>query len=132
MKIRRARGEVVMTRVGHFDIMSEQPEQTIQFCTKVFGWKFDKWDGPMEYWLITTGDPSQPGIDGGLGRGKPVGQIVLTLTPVKVDPVLKEALAAGGKVAQPKGAIPGVGWYAAIRGPDGNLFGLMESDPAAR
>ncbi len=121
-----------MPRVGHFSIMSEQPEKTIQFCTKVFGWKFDKWNGPMEYWLITTGDPSQPGIDGGLSRGKPVDQVVLTVTSVQMDAVLKAAVDTGGAVVQPKGAIPGVGWYAEVRTPDGNRFGLMESDPAAR
>jgi predicted enzyme related to lactoylglutathione lyase len=121
-----------MPRVAHFEIMSEQPEKTIQFWTKVFGWKFTKWNGPMEYWLITTGDPSQPGIDGGLSRGKPVDRIVLSVSPVKLDSVLKAAVAAGGAVAQPKGPIPGVGWFAAIRGPDGNLFGVMEDDPTAK
>jgi len=121
-----------MPRVSHFEIMSEQPEKSVQFYTKVFGWRFQKWDGPMEYWLITTGDPAQPGIDGGLGRGKPVDQVVLTVTSVKLDATLKAAVAAGGTIAKPKGAIPGVGWYATIRGPDGNLFGLMEDDPSAK
>lgn len=121
-----------MPRPSHFDLMSEQPEQTVEFCTKVFGWEFRKWEGPMEYWLIMTGDPAAAGIDGGLGRGKPVDQVVLTLSPVKLDAVLAAAQAAGGTVAQPRGPIPGVGWFAAVRSPDGNLFGLMEEDPAAK
>jgi len=121
-----------MPRPAHFDLMSEQPEQLVEFCSRVFGWKFRKWNGPLEYWLIMTGDPAEPGIDGGLGRGKPVEQVVLTITPVKLDPTLAAATTAGGTVAQPKGAIPGVGWYAAVRSPDGNLFGLMEDDPAAK
>lgn len=40
--------------------------------------------------------------------------------------------AAGAAVAQPRGPIPGVGWYAVVRSPDGNLFGLMQDDPNAK
>jgi predicted enzyme related to lactoylglutathione lyase len=61
-----------MSRVVHFDLMSEQPEKLAEFCTKALGWNVKKWDGPMEYWLAGTGESSRPGIDGGIGRGKPV------------------------------------------------------------
>lgn len=122
-----------MARVGHFDIMSEQPEKTIEFMSKVFGWTFRKWDGPMEYWLVGTGADSEPGIDGGLGRGKPVmSDVVLTITGVKLDATVKAVESAGGKVLRPRMPIPGVGWYAGIQCPDGNIFGLMEDDPAAK
>ena len=48
-----------MPRVIHFDLMSEQPETLVEFCTKAFDWKIVKWDGPMEYWLVGTGDRSE-------------------------------------------------------------------------
>jgi uncharacterized protein len=122
-----------MSRVGHFDIMSEQPETTIEFFSNVFGWTFHKWDGGFEYWLIKTGEPGEPGINGGLGRGKPVTQdLVLTITVAGLDATLEQVRAAGGKVLRPRMPIPGVGWYAGIQAPDGNIFGLMEDDPAAR
>src|SRR5512137_10683 len=109
-----------MPRVGHFDIMSEQPERTIEFFSKVFGWKFHKWGGPMEYWLVGTGEDAEPGIDGGLGRGKPVtSDVVLTITGIKLDATLKAVEAADGKVLRPRVAIQGVGWYAGIQAPDG-------------
>jgi hypothetical protein len=69
---------------------------------------------------------------GGIGRGKPVDQVVLTLDASDLDAAMAKAVAAGAKVVQPRGPIPGVGWYAAVRVPDGNLFGLMQDDPAAR
>lgn len=120
-----------MPRVIHFDLMSEQPEKLVAFCTEVFGWKIVKWDGPMEYWLVGTGDRAKEGIDGGIGRGKPVDQVVLTLDAPDLDALLARSVAAGARVAQPRGPIPGVGWYAAVQSPDGNLFGLMQDDPAA-
>ena len=86
----------------------------------------------MEYWLAGTGDRSKPGIDGGIGRGKPVDQVVLTLDTADLDAAVAKAFAAGAKVVQPRGPIPGVGWYAAVQAPDGNLFGLMQDDPGAK
>src|SRR5206468_9528940 len=55
----------IMARVVHFEIQAEKPERAIAFYTKLFGWKFPKWEGPMPYWLITTGE-NEPGINGGL------------------------------------------------------------------
>jgi len=121
-----------MARVVHFDLMSEQPEKLAEFCSKAFGRNVVKWNGPMEYWLAGTGDQAKPGIDGGIGRGKPVDQVVLTLDAADLDAAIARAVAAGAVVAQPRGPIPGVGWYAAVRAPDGNLFGLMQDNPAAK
>ena len=55
-----------MARVVHFEIHAENPERAIQFYQKSFGWEFQKWEGPMDYWLVMTGPKDQPGIDGGL------------------------------------------------------------------
>ena len=56
-----------MPRPIHFEIPAENPQRAMQFYETLFGWKFQKWEGDSDYWLITTGD-SQPGIDGGLMR----------------------------------------------------------------
>ena len=55
-----------MPRPVHFEIPAENPQRAMQFYETLFGWKFQKWDGPMDYWIITTGQPGEPGIDGGL------------------------------------------------------------------
>src|SRR3972149_5570591 len=57
-----------MPRVIHFEIAADDPERAVAFYRKVFGWEIQKWEGPMEYWVITTGPKEEPGIDGGLGR----------------------------------------------------------------
>ena len=44
-----------MPRPIHFEIPADQPERASAFYRDVFGWQFRKWDGPMPYWLITTG-----------------------------------------------------------------------------
>jgi predicted enzyme related to lactoylglutathione lyase len=121
-----------MSRVIHFEIAAKEPEKTIEFYTKVFGWKFENWGGPMEYWMITTGPSDKPGIDGGLSRGEPLDAIVNTIDVESIDKTIKEIEANGGRIIQAKGPIPGVGWYAAFIGPDGNAFGIMQNDPNAK
>src|SRR5256886_17294278 len=55
-----------MNRVTHFEIYTDDPEAVRPFYQDVFGWKFHKFEGgPMEYWLVTTGDDKDPGINGG-------------------------------------------------------------------
>ena len=49
-----------------------------------------------------------------------------------LDSTLGSAIAAGAEVALAKMAVPGVGWLAYVRDPNGNLLGLMQNDPTAR
>ncbi len=53
-----------MPRVIHFEINADNPDRAVKFYSQVFGWKIEKWSGPMDYWLVYTGQGA--GIDGGL------------------------------------------------------------------
>jgi len=123
-----------MSRPVHFDITADDPERAVKFYEKAFGWKITHWEGegPMDYWLITTGE-SQPGIDGGLSR-RDAGAAPATTNTIGVDS-LDDAMAAireaGGEIIQDRMPIPGVGWFAACTDTEGNHFGLMESDESA-
>src|ERR1043165_2576568 len=48
------RKESVMPRVIHFEIHTENPERAMQFYKNLFGWQFQKWEGPMDYWVIRS------------------------------------------------------------------------------
>src|SRR4051812_47810293 len=66
---RRALISGLMNRVNHFEIYTDDPEGVQPFYGEVFGWQFMKFEGgPMEYWLVTTGDDKDPGINGGITR----------------------------------------------------------------
>jgi predicted enzyme related to lactoylglutathione lyase len=122
-----------MPRPVHFDFPADDPERAIRFYSDVFGWKFEKWEGPMEYWLISTGPKEAPGVDGGMGRrGNPDMGVVNTIDVPSVDEYVRKITAAGGKVLQTKMAIPGVGWYATCQDTEGNAFGIMQDDPSAK
>lgn len=129
-----------MPRVIHFEIQADNPDRAIAFYSTLLGWEFKKWEGPMPYWLITTGPASTPGIDGGLlpRRGDPpvpgqsVNAFVCTVDIENLDDLLARVPAAGGQVVVPKMPIPGVGWLAYVTDTEGNILGAMQNDPAAQ
>jgi predicted enzyme related to lactoylglutathione lyase len=122
-----------LPRVVHFEIDAEKPERLVNFYEKVFGWKLMKWEGPMDYWLITTGKEGEPGIDGGLGkRTEPGPHTVNTIDVPSVDEFVKKVEANGGTIVVSKHAVPGVGWLAYFKDPEGNMFGMMQSDESAK
>jgi predicted enzyme related to lactoylglutathione lyase len=127
-----------MPRVVHFEIHASQPQLLIDYYTALFGWKIERW-GPIEYWTIETGPADQPGINGGLvprqgaapSAMQPVGAFVCTVEVTVLDESVDRAVALGGSLALPKMPIPSVGWLAYIKDPDGNILGLMQTDPKA-
>jgi predicted enzyme related to lactoylglutathione lyase len=128
-----------MPRPIHFEIHAEKPERAAAFYSVVFGWHFIKWDGPMPYWLISTGDEG-PGINGGLvlrqgaapAEGQAVNAYVVTVAVESCDFAIGTITTHGGTIAVPKMAVPGVGWLAYAKDTEGNIFGVMQNDPAAK
>ena len=122
-----------MSRVIHFEIPATDPERALQFYQRVFGWKFDKWGGPMEYWLVTTGTDGTPGINGGmLKKPGPVSVTTNTISVDSVDSAVAAVIKAGGKQVMPKSPIPGVGYFAYCEDTEGNMFGVMQADKNAK
>jgi uncharacterized protein len=119
-----------MSRVVHFEIPADNPERVAGFYKKVLGWEIQKWEGPVDYWLISTGKETDPGIHGGIARKKdrPESGILVTAQVDSVDECLKKIVANGGSIVVPKRAIPGVGYQAHFRDPEGNVIGIMEND----
>ena len=122
-----------MPRIIHFDIPADDPARAQKFYQEIFGWKFDKWNGPMEYWMAKTGDDKQPGINGGLAKRMP-GQagVTNTIDVPSVDEFAKKIESKGGKVIVPKMAIPGVGYFAQCLDTEGNVFGIIQMDQNAK
>jgi predicted enzyme related to lactoylglutathione lyase len=120
-----------MPRVVHFELTADDPERATKFYQDVFGWKIDKWDGPEDYWLVTTGEPGTIGIDGGIMRRRDGASVINTVDVDSVDDAVAKITAAGGSVAAPKMAVPGVGYMAYCLDTEGNTFGIMQRDAAA-
>ena len=121
-----------MSRVIHFEIPADNPDRAVEFYRTVFGWEIQKWAGPQEYWLASTGPDSQPGINGGLMRRQhPGAGTCNTIGVISLDQALANITKQGGKVVVPRTAIPGVGYLAYCSDTEGNVFGVMQADNTA-
>ncbi len=119
-----------MARVVHFELPTSDSGASRKFYEEVFGWKLKKWEGPVEYWLVMTGDPGTPGIDGALGgAANDLKGTVNTVGVADLDETLQKVTANGGEVIMPKDEIPGVGWLAYVREPGGAVLGVIQSLP---
>ena len=128
-----------MNRVVHFEIHAKDQDKVQQFYHDVFGWNFQDMGPQMgSYRLINTGSDEAgaawPGINGGLNprqgespiEGQPVNAFVCTITVDNIDETLEKIEKAGGTVATDKMDVPGVGFLAYRKDPDGNLFGVLQ------
>lgn len=124
-----------MPRVVHFEITADDPDRATTFYHEVFGWNVQKWEGPQDYWLLTTGGAQQPGIDGAImrrGESPFAAPVINTIDVSSVDEFVAKVEAAGGTVVAPKMEVPGIGHMAYCRDTEGNTFGIMQLDQAAR
>lgn len=122
-----------MSRVIHFEISLSHPEKSVEFYKKVFNWQINKWDGPEKYWLITTGPDDKPGINGAIFIPKePFVGTVNTVEIESLEEYMEKVKASGGEVVTEKMTIPGLGYFAYCKDPEGVLFGLIQNDPNAK
>lgn len=123
-----------MPRPIHFEIHADDPERAVSFYDAVFGWRIAKWDGPVDYWLVTTGEEDEPGINGAILRrmgGTPgdsdsVNAFVNTIQVESIERAEREIPAAGGEQVVPRQDLPGVGKVSYFRDTEGNVFGTLE------
>ena len=121
-----------MNRFTHFELATDDLEKTAAFYREVFGWGVYKWEGPVDYWLVDTGDAGTPGINGGLMASG--GEFKGTINTVQVDDIdaaIAKVKANGGEMIMDKDTIPGVGYQAYFKDNVGIIVGLHQAFPDA-
>ena len=125
--------EKVMNQVVHFEIPVDNTEAAKEFYS-IFGWELI--DMPdMDYVGVRTTPvdenrmPKNPGaINGGMmKRNEKVKSPVIAIQVDSVDAYIEKVISKGGKLEMPKMEIPGMGYYAYISDPEGNILGLWQS-----
>lgn len=132
-----------MNRVVHFEIQADDIERAATFYRDVFGWTIEKWEGEgMEYWMVMTAekDSKEVCINGGLlprkgsspAQGQSVNAYICTMQVESFDEIAEKIEGAGGRVAMPKFAIPGMAWQGYFVDSEGNIFGVHQPDEQAK
>jgi predicted enzyme related to lactoylglutathione lyase len=119
--------------IVHFEIPAKNVETLKDFYAKLFGWKIQKYPGPMDYWTIETVPvdqkmtPTRPGVNGGLfKKEKPENKPVNYISVESIDKYLDKVKALGGTILQDKQEVPSVGWVAIALDPEGNQIALLQ------
>ena len=115
-------------KLVHFEFPVKDVEQGKQFYSAVFGWEFGESAMPgIEYYMVQTGE-DQGGAVTTDDAGEQ-GPIVYFDTD-DIDATIAKAREAGGE-ADDKQSIPGIGWFARCKDPEGTPFSLYQSDETA-
>ena len=120
-----------MGRVVHFEITADDPQRASRFYQDVFGWQVQKYDGPIDYWLATTGQEGEAGIDGAIMPREGTQHTILTIAVDDFDAAIRMVEQAGGKQASEKSNIPGVGDFCYATDSEGNMIGILQPVPPA-
>jgi uncharacterized protein len=126
---------MVMDKVVHFEIPTDDLARAKEFYSSVFGWGLQTME-EMDYTIVMTAPvdeqtqmPTEPGaINGGMmKRSAETPNPVLTIGVDSVDDALKQIEAGGGSVVTPKTPIPDMGAFAYFKDTEGNVLGVFES-----
>ena len=120
------------------DFTVKDLDEAKNFFEQVFDWRFVKFPESYDYYVSRAGSKILPGVNVAIGaiadnphaKGRPLTQVIVSVP--SVDDCITKVEEAGGKVISPKGAIPGIGWFAGCAEPGGLLFGVLESDRKAK
>jgi predicted enzyme related to lactoylglutathione lyase len=107
----------------HFELPAQDSERARSFWSSLFGWKFQSWDGPVEYHMLEGNEPGGAIYPSQEGQKAPV----IYFGTGDIDESIKRVRELGGS-ADDKQPIPTVGWFARCRDTEGNDFSLFQSD----
>ena len=125
--------------LASFAIHADDVDRARRFYEAVFGWDFEPW-GPPGFYLIHTGTPEDPGIQGLMHKrqaprtGSGLNGLECTFAVDDLDAVLAAVKANGGAVTLDKAPIPTVGVLIRFDDPEWNNIGAMayEERPVTR
>lgn len=126
-----------MDPIVHFEIPVDNVEKARSFYGEIFGWKLQDWpmpDGSVYVGVHTTPidestrQPLKPGaINGGIMQRTSIAKApIVAVNVASIDDKIALITKAGGKVLMPKVDMMGMGFYAYICDPAGNVIGLWE------
>lgn len=120
-----------MAKIVHFEIPVDDPDRASAFYREALGWEVSGF-GDQPYWLVRAGGDDEPGADGALiARGEIHRSPVVVAGVESLDDTLERVRRAGGEVLHGREEIPGVGWSAYVRDPEGNTIGIFEPMPGS-
>ncbi|MCA9279946.1 MAG: VOC family protein [Phycisphaeraceae bacterium] len=117
--------------VVHFEIGCKDLEKTRDFYSKLLGWEYAE-GMPSMAMVNNLGPYAEKKTDGIGGHIQSLGhephQYVTFYALVDdIEATLAKCESLGGSTLIPKQEVPGMGWFAWFRDPEGNCIGLWKA-----
>ena len=117
-----------MTQIVHFEIPADDTGKSREFYGGLFGWQFQNYPGPSEYWMGEI-VPKQSGVAiTNMEPGKHGNRAYFSVDDIKAGEARVKEL--GGESSDPM-SVPKMGWFVVCKDPHGNEFGLWQADENA-
>jgi len=111
----------------HIEIPADDVGRAREFWGPLFGWEFQAFPGPSEYHIARIDDRSGAALTN-MEPGKRGTRTYFAVDDVNAGAARVREL--GGDANDPA-PVPNMGWFATCRDPQGNEFGLWQTDPSA-
>jgi uncharacterized protein len=112
---------------AHFEIPVDDTAKGREFWGTLFGWQFEAFPGPFEYHMTRISDKAGAAITN-MEPGKRGIRTYFDVDDINVSAARVKEL--GGTSGEPM-PVPSMGWFSVCADPEGNEFGLWQTDASA-
>jgi uncharacterized protein len=116
-------------QIVHIEIPADDTGKGREFWGSLFGWQFQSYPGggPSEYHMTRIGEQQGAAVTN-MEPGKRGARAYFDVEDIRSGAARVREL--GGDADEPK-PVPSMGWFSTCTDPQGNEFGLWQTDPTA-
>jgi predicted enzyme related to lactoylglutathione lyase len=112
----------------HLEIPAGDTERARQFWGSLFGWKWQAFEGPMEYHMTQLSETTGGAIYAPDPPDKRGTRVYFDVDDINAG---RARVAELGGQAGDAMSVPSMGWFVLCTDTEGNEFGLWQTDPEA-
>ncbi len=114
-------------KMVHVEIPADETQRAREFWGPLFGWQFEAFPGPNEYWMTRITDDSGAAVTNMEPRKR---GLRVYFDVEDVNGATARVRELGGEADEPM-PVPSMGWFVVCKDNVGNEFGLWQTDPSA-
>jgi predicted enzyme related to lactoylglutathione lyase len=115
------------TQIVHIEIPADDTGKAQEFWGSLFGWQFQNYPGPSDYFMTQISDQTGGAITN-MEPAKKGTRPYFSVDEINAGAARVKEL--GGEADEPM-PVPNMGWFATCKDPHGNEFGLWQNDTSA-
>jgi hypothetical protein len=116
-----------MAQAVHVEWPAGDAGREQKFLEDLFGWQFEQMGGPVDYRMARASEQQGAAVS-----ASPTGErgLLVYYDVEDLDAQIARVSELGGQ-GEDKQPVPGMGWFARCKDPEGNSFGLWQTDESA-